>query len=148
MELKELSEKVLNLFGVDSVSKLDNKLKETVLTNDTSKYAEFVNIVEDLSIDWMQKIYQYYEADRKDKKQDYTPKSLSKLVAKLTETNGEVVYDICAGSGALTIQKWCLSPQKTFICEELDENVFPYLAFNMAVRNMNGYMIKIYSLIS
>lgn len=141
MELKELSEKVLNLFCVDSVSKLGNKLKETVLTNDTSKYAEFVNIVEDLSIDWMQKIYQYYEADRKDKKQDYTPKSLSKLVAKLTEANGEVVYDICAGSGALTIQKWCLSPQKTFICEELDENVFPYLAFNMAVRNMNGYII-------
>jgi len=141
MELKELSEKVLNLFCVDSVSKLGSKLKETVLTNDTSKYAEFVNIVEDLSIDWMQKIYQYYEADRKDKKQDYTPKSLSKLVAKLTETNGEVVYDICAGSGALTIQKWCLSPQKTFICEELDENVFPYLAFNMAVRNMNGYII-------
>jgi type I restriction-modification system DNA methylase subunit len=141
MESKELSEKVLNLFCVDSVSKLGSKLKETVLTNDTSKYAEFVNIVEDLSIDWMQKIYQYYEADRKDKKQDYTPKSLSKLVAKLTETNGEVVYDICAGSGALTIQKWCLSPQKTFICEELDENVFPYLAFNMAVRNMNGYII-------
>ncbi len=97
MELKELSEKVLNLFGVDSASKLGNKLKETVLANDTSKYAEFVNIVEDLSIDWMQKIYQYYEADRKDKKQDYTPKSLSKLIAKLTETNGEVVYDICAG---------------------------------------------------
>jgi type I restriction enzyme M protein len=27
-------------------------------------------------VDWMQKIYQYYLADRQEKKQDYTPASI------------------------------------------------------------------------
>lgn len=142
MELKELSEKVLNLFCVDSVSKLGEKLLETVLSNDREKFRQFSDMVDDLTVDWLQKIFQYYEADREQKKQDYTPRSLCKLCSELTETGGNVVYDICAGSGALTIQKWCKNPDKLFICEELDTNVIPYLLFNMALRNMSGYVIN------
>ena len=50
--------------------------------------------------------------------------------------------DLCAGSGAMTIQKWAQNPNKTFICEELDERVIPLLLFNMAVRNMGGYVLN------
>ena len=102
----------------------------------------YVDMVDgDLKTDNLQKIFQYYYADRKDKCQDYTPKSIAKLCAFATETSGLVVYDLCAGSGALTIQKWAQNPSKTFICEELDERVIPLLLFNMAVRNMSGYVI-------
>lgn len=102
----------------------------------------YVGMVDgDLTTDNLQKIFQYYYADRKDKCQDYTPKSIAKLCASATETSGLVVYDLCAGSGALTIQKWAQNPSKTFICEELDERVIPLLLFNMAVRNMSGYVI-------
>lgn len=34
------------------------------------------------------------------------------------------------------------NPAKTFICEELDARVIPFLLFNMAVRNMSGYIIN------
>ena len=51
-------------------------------------------------------IFQYYFADRKEKMQDYTPKSLAVAVAELSKTENEkICLDLCAGSGALTIQK-------------------------------------------
>ena len=63
----------------------------------------------------MQKIFQYYLADRKVKMQDYTPVSLAKFVGKLVRTENEhTVYDLCAGSGALTIQKWNLNNELKF----------------------------------
>lgn len=141
MELKELCEKVCEIFEVESIKDLRNAIEKCILFNFTEKYSLFCDCVENLSIDWLQKIFQYYEADREEKKQDYTPKSICKLCAELTKTDGKVVYDICAGSGAMTIQKWVQDKNKTFICEELDENVLPFLQFNMAVRNMNGYVI-------
>lgn len=103
----------------------------------------YVGMVDgDLETDNLQKIFQYHYADRKEKCQDYTPKSIAKLCATASEANGNIVYDLCAGSGALTIQKWAQNPDKTFICEELDERVIPFLLFNMAVRNMRGYVIN------
>lgn len=142
MELGELCKKTLDIFECDNISELGGKLYDAVINNDIVKLTAFCNTVKDLTVDWLQKIFQYYEADRKEKKQDYTPKSIAKLCAELTEMGGKIVYDICAGSGALTIQKWVRNPDKLFICEELDEKVIPYLLFNMAVRNMNGYIIN------
>ncbi len=142
MELGKLCKKTLEVFECKSVSELGGKLYDAVINGDVVKLTAFCDIVGDLKIDWLQKIFQYYQADRREKKQDYTPLSIAKLCAKLTETEGKVVYDICAGSGALTIQKWVRNPDKIFICEELDENVIPYLLFNMAVRNMRGYVIN------
>ncbi len=142
MELGELCKKTLDIFECDNISELGGKLYDAVINNDIVKLTTFCNTVKDLTVDWLQKIFQYYEADRKEKKQDYTPKSIAKLCAELTEMGGKIVYDICAGSGALTIQKWVRNPDKLFICEELDEKVIPYLLFNMAVRNMNGYIIN------
>ena len=142
MELSELCKKTLKIFECNNTSELGEKLFRTVLKSDIQKLLLFSECVSDLTVDWLQKIFQYYESDRQEKKQDYTPKSIAKLCAALTETGGKTVYDICAGSGALTIQKWVKNPDKLFICEELDENVIPYLLFNMAVRNMSGYVIN------
>jgi type I restriction-modification system DNA methylase subunit len=142
MELKQLCEKTLEIFEIDDISELSDRLLETVINHDVEKFQAFSETVEDLSVDWLQKIFQYYEADRTEKKQDYTPKSIAKLVSELTKTDGKTVYDICAGSGALTIQKWVQNPDKIFICEELDKKVIPFLLFNMVVRNMNGYVIN------
>lgn len=158
IELKTLIDHLVELFGISSPDELKGAVEACVFTDDTDKMSAFCEFVGDLKIDWMQKIFQYYEADRVEKKQDYTPLSLCKLCAELTKTEGNTVYDICAGSGALTIQKWAQNSQKTFICEELDINVLPFLLFNMIVRNMSGYvinrdvlsqkLIKVYRLIS
>ena len=142
MELGELCKKTLDIFGCNNTSELGGKLYDTVMNGNVVKLTAFCNTVNDLTVDWLQKIFQYYEADRQEKKQDYTPQSIAKLCAELTETGGKTVYDICAGSGALTIQKWVRNPDKLFICEELDKKVIPYLLFNMAVRNISGYVIN------
>nr|DAX28067.1 MAG TPA: N-6 DNA Methylase [Caudoviricetes sp.] len=144
MELKQLTEKLLEKFNINNISELKNKLLNICLSNDVSIYDWYVDLIEnDLETDYLQKIFQYYEADRKEKMQDYTPKSLSKLISELTKTENEKwIYDCCSGSGALTIQKWNTNTKLSFICEELDENVIPFLLFNIAVRNINAYVIN------
>ena len=67
--------------------------------------------------------------------QDYTPKSLADFMGLLLGKS-ETVVDLCAGSGALTIQKWSRDKQSKFILYELDERVIPFLLFNMAIRNI------------
>ncbi|MDD3186573.1 MAG: N-6 DNA methylase [Anaerostipes sp.] len=139
MELKELTEKTLEIFQVDSTGELSIKMFDIEMKNDVEYYKKFKELVKDLSIDWLQKIFQYYQADRVEKKQDYTPKSLASLIARLADMENEAknTIDMCAGSGSLTIQKWNLNHNQVFMLYELDENVIPYLIFNMAIRNIS-----------
>lgn len=136
MELKELTEKFKAIFG-----ELEDFNLELLTDSNCSKYLELIN--NDLETDYLQKIWQFFMADRENKKQDFTPKSLGKLLSKLTESeNEEWVYDMCSGSGALTIQKWCSNKKLKFVCEELDENLIPFLLFNLKIRNIEGYVIN------
>ena len=65
MELKEITEKMLELLNVKSTEELSDRLFEVVKNNDMTIYEKFCEIVEnDLSVDWMQMIFQYYQADR------------------------------------------------------------------------------------
>lgn len=136
MELLELKDKTLAIFNASDVSSLGQKLLECVQKEDINKYNKFLSLIEDdLSTDWLQMIYQYYEADRTEKKQDYTPKSLAILCAKLCCDDDCI--DLCSGSGALTIQKWNINKNIHFELYEYDENVLPYLIFNMVIRNID-----------
>lgn len=138
MELSELTEKVQAAFEITDIGKLSETLLEIVLTDDTSKYELFENLVKPLDVDWLQMIYQYWLADRENKKQDYTPKSLALFLAKMITPEYGTVVDMCAGSGALTIQAWAENPNLEFECIEFDENVIPILLFNLAVRNIKA----------
>lgn len=139
MELKELTDKTLKIFNIDNTADLPLKLMECVEQEDIETYEKFENLVGDLTTDWMQKIYQYYLADRKEKMQDYTPKSLAKFMSKLAlQNNDGLIVDMCAGSGALTIQAWNLDNDLEFECLEYDEKVLPILIFNMAIRNIRS----------
>lgn len=137
MELLELKNKIFDCFSINDIHDFKDKLYQIVIDHDVEIYDKFCNIVNnDLSQDYLQKIFQYYLADRKEKKQDYTPSSLAKLVCKLSNSNE--IIDMCAGSGALTIQKWNLNQDATFKLYEFDENIIPYLLFNLCVRNINA----------
>lgn len=138
MELKQLTEQTLELFKAKDVKELIQKLSKSYNDHELmQKFCELVN--NDLNTDWLQKIYQYYEADRSNKKQDYTPKSLADLMASLTLLGGDnEVVDMCAGSGALTIAAWRTNKNIKATCIEFDENVMPILVFNLALRNIKG----------
>lgn len=136
MELKELVDKTLEIFGASDIQELRDKIFEACKNNNELIFKSFKELVCDLNVDWLQKIFQYYEADRKDKKQDYTPKCLAEFCGRLAGES-DVVVDMCAGSGALTIQKWVLNNNQKFELYEFDENVIPYLLFNMMLRNID-----------
>lgn len=137
MELLALKENVLKLFGTD-IEGLGASLKAACMSQDERTFDRFCELVEgDLTEDWMQKIYQYYLADRKEKMQDYTPKCLAQFLAMLAGDAEEIV-DLCAGSGALIIQRWNRNRNQKFRVYELDENVIPFLIFNLAVRNIEA----------
>lgn len=134
MELKELTDRTLELFGVDNPDNLGSALMESV--SNTEKLKAFCDLVGgDLSVDWIQMIYQYYLADRKEKKQDYTPKTLARFMGMLAGDD-ETTVDMCAGSGALIIQKWNQNHDLEFKAIEIDGNVIPFLLFNMVLRNI------------
>lgn len=143
MELKVLCEKSIEIFEIKDITELSDKLFDVCMNNQHEYMKRFTEAVEDLSVDWLQKIFQYYEADRKEKMQYYTPSTLARFAGKLTETEEEkAVYDLCAGSGALTIQKWNLNHNLTFLCYELDKKVIPLLLFNLSVRNINAFVVN------
>ena len=140
MELKELAEKTLALFQISDFSSLGSAVMDAC--NDCEKLDAFCEMVDnDLSVDWMQKIYQYYFADREEKKQDFTPKSLAEFMGRLAD-NPKMVIDMCAGSGALTIQKWNQNHDQKFMLYELDENVIPFLLFNLVIRNIEAIVYR------
>lgn len=137
MELKYLCEKTLEIFDAKTVNALGESLMRSCKENDIQKFDAFNELVEDLNTDWLQKIFQYYQADRKEKMQDYTPETLADFAGRLAG-NSEEVIDMCAGSGALTIQKWRRNHKLRFRLYEFDENVIPYLLFNMILRNIES----------
>jgi type I restriction-modification system DNA methylase subunit len=141
LEIKELTKTLLDAFSAPDVLGLPNAIMAS--KGGFDKYVELVG--GDLETDYLQHIFQYFEADRAGKKQDYTPASLGRLVGRWSadpEHSGQVIYDCCAGSGALSIQAWAENPNAVFIAEELDERVIPFLLFNYALRNINGYVIN------
>lgn len=140
MELLEFKNKILSLCKVQEIKDIGEVLMRVVLNNETDFFDKYNEIIDD-SKDWLQALWQYYEADREKKKQDYTPKSLCKLVSALA---GEckTVYDCCGGSGALTIQMLKNHKIENIYVEELDENVIPFLLFNLCLHSASGVVIN------
>lgn len=103
--------------------------------------------------------FEEYNAERKSHKQDYTPDSVSKILATLTRSGAETfqkagysAYDPTAGTGSLLIQKWrddqlaetlwSYAPHRYFYrADELADNVIPYLIHNLAIRGMNAIVV-------
>lgn len=136
MELSDIKENIFSIFNITKIDDIGEKLMSCVKNADEKIYSDFVEMFNgDLSVDFLQPVYQYYIADRKEKKQDYTPKCLSNLVGRLIG-EADTITDMCAGSGSLTIQKWNQNHEQKFILYEIDENVLPFLLFNMALRNI------------
>ena len=144
MELLQLVKKFKSVFSIEKIEDVVDELKSTLLNAEKCRKLceDWILICPDLTIDYMQMIFQYYFADRKEKMQDYTPKSLAVAVAELSKTKDEkICLDLCAGSGALTIQKWNENNDLKFICKEYDSRVIPFLLFNLAIRNIDAEVI-------
>ena len=137
MELSEIRDSLLSILHVETVDAIPDAMLQEVMRQDNRLFHDVKEILPNLSHDWLRGIYQYYLADRDEKKQDFTPASLAVLMARLAG-DFDTIVDLCAGSGALTIAAWSIDPKRKFECFEIDERVIPFLLVNLAIRNMNA----------
>lgn len=168
-------------FDVSTVNKILNiddayKAPDTLLalmldkTQRENIFKKFLNISTDLSFDWFHEYFEHEQAERKSKKQDFTPDSIATLLNKLTSNTTGYYYEPTAGTGGILITRWwqdCLNdpvgtknntnipgisfftydPRKYWYqVEELSDRAVPFLIFNMAIRGMNGVAIQCDSL--
>ena len=115
------------------------------------KYKELIELNNyDMSTEWFQPIYGAELSERKQKKQDFTPKELSKLCSKLTLQRGSV-HEPTAGNGSMIIADWwerCRQrlPWEMFPSEnmvtawELSDRAIPILLLNLSIRGIMGYV--------
>lgn len=107
--------------------------------------------------DTFRQYFEEFAAERKSNQQDFTPQSITKLMAKLTDNNdkystGWTAYDCAAGTGAMILSKWKKERDKYFpwdyrphnylyFCQELSDITIPYLIHNLALRGMNAIVV-------
>lgn len=122
-----------------------------------SLYMQFLEAFNgDVSIDWFHEYFQDEHADRKTKKQDFTPSSVGKLLSHLigdTSKGDGMFYEPAAGTGGITIKRWNDDRMQhspfnykpsmyLYTCEELSERSIPFLLFNLSVRGMNALVVQ------
>jgi len=131
-ELTEIISACKTIFCISDIAELPAKLA----TADNDVFQAFSDSV-DLDSEPIQKIFQYWMADRKEAKQDFTPPSLANLIARLAG-NEKSIYDCCAGCGSLTVAAKRINPKAEFVCDEKDNAVMPFLLFNLALHNVKA----------
>lgn len=133
-----LTRDIINeIIGTQETFEVPMKLMEKLDENPTKLFEGFLKYETDLSFDWFVDYFQEEHADRKNKKQDFTPKQIGKLMNQMlgkTDSN----LDLCAGTGTLTIERWNTNKDALFVCEEWSSEVMPFLLFNLAIRNMHA----------
>ncbi|MCL2722215.1 MAG: SAM-dependent methyltransferase [Treponema sp.] len=116
---------------------LDKKQKKIVFT----QFLELFN--NKLDEDFFHYYFQNEAAERNKMKQDFTPISVSGLVAELINESG-TYFEAAAGTGGMLIAQWKRNKDinNTYICEELSDRALPFLLLNMAFRGINGVVIQ------
>lgn len=168
---------VNKLLGIDDAFKAPTRMMELMLDDKKREetFKKFLEIETDMSYEWFQEYFGDEQAERKSKKQDFTPPSISKLVVKLVGKDNSTYYEPAAGTGSMLIAKWyndrlknplykrpetdnplikfLTSPTFTYDpraywyqAEELSDRAIPFLIFNMAIRGMNGSITQCDSL--
>ena len=146
------------IFDVSDSYQVPEKLMKTLL-NKKEREELFMKLLRannmNVDFDWFFEYFQDEHADRKNKKQDFTPECVCDLVSKLVMNskgdNGNY-YEVCAGTGGIMIKHWDnfrrtfspfdYKPQYHFaVVEELSDRAVPFLLLNMMIRGMNGIVI-------
>lgn len=157
--MKELTTDSINeLLGIKESYQASDKLMSILFNKEEREklFRSFLNQNWDMTFDWFHIYFQDEHADRVKHKQDFTPKSISNLLVKMSESDNKITcgtrLDVAAGSGGLTIEKWnqdrisvplfTYKPSMfIYQCEELSDRALPFLLFNLAIRGMNAVVL-------
>ncbi|EAG8276876.1 N-6 DNA methylase [Listeria monocytogenes] len=133
------NEKINEVLGVEDSYKAPENLMEILLEDEKRQqvFNEFLSITSDLSKEWFQGYFEAEHADRKNKKQDFTPSSASQICAEIVGASDRY-FEAAAGTGGMMIQYWNNNQNAFFEVEELSDRAIPFLLFNMSIRKMTG----------
>ncbi|OHY31302.1 methylase [Streptococcus parauberis] len=147
-----LTTKIIHeLLGIDEVFKAPNKLMEILFDKEKREdlFKQFLEYERDMSYEWFMQYFEEEQADRKNKKQDFTPQALSKMLSKIV--GGNSYFEVAAGTGSIMIQEWQEHRNESpftykpsnywYHVEELSDRAIPFLLFNMLIRGMNGIVV-------
>lgn len=167
---------VNHILGIDESYKAPEKMMQLMLDKQKRPelFKKFLRVSTDLKFDWFHEYFEDEQAERKSKKQDFTPDSIATLLNSLVDSDKSKGYyfEVAAGTGGILIKRWwddCLhdrvgnplhnNHQLQFLSiltydprsywyqvEEMSDKAIPFLIFNMAIRGMNGVVIQCDSL--
>ena len=108
--MKNILSDINRMLGITDSYQAPEKIMN-ILTGDEKEcirvFKEFLNYFKcDISYDWFHEYFEDEHADRKNNKQDFTPKCLSTLVSKLLGSDTGVTYEPTAGTGGMLISKY------------------------------------------
>ena len=151
------TETIHRILGIDEFFKTPTMLMELMLNKEERErvFSEFLEVDTDLTYDWFHNYFQEEQADRKNKKQDFTPNSISKIltgIVGLNEQDDGMRFDVAAGTGGITIQMWnddrlkhspfdYMPSMYYYTTVELSDRAIPFLIFNLAIRGMNATVV-------
>lgn len=169
---------VNNLLGIDDAFKAPGRLMEVLLKREEREklFRNFLKIDTNLEYDWFREYFETEQAERKSKKQDFTPNTVAKLANSIVSEPGQTdYYEMAAGTGGMMIARWVYNikedpafehkrkdtmvndvltssiftynPQAYWYhLEELSDRAIPFLLFNASIRGINAVVIQCDSL--
>ena len=145
-------EHVLKIFNIEDLTELPEAIMNVLFSTDRDDiFKDLIKINQgDMSHDWFQDIYEGELAERKKKKQDFTPNTISLICSKLTDQTGSI-HEPTAGNGSMIIADWWdrsskklpwgVFPSKNIVdCWELSNRSLPILLINLSIRGIMGYV--------
>lgn len=154
--MKTTTEKINELLSIKESFKAPDRIMEILYKDKEQREEIFMKFLKtfdnDVFYDWFHEYFQEEQADRKNKKQDFTPDCVAQLLSKLTKSKNNTVYEPTAGTGGILIKKWVdilisegifkYSPNNhLFVCEDLSDRSIPFLLFNLCIRGLNAVVI-------
>lgn len=169
---------VNDLLGIDDAFKAPERLMEILLKKEEREelFGNFLKIDTNLDYDWFHEYFETEQAERKSKKQDFTPNSVARLANAITsEPRQTDYYEMAAGTGGMMITRWAYNVKEDpaftgkikstmaddiltssiftysprtywYHLEELSNRAIPFLLFNASIRGMNAEIIQCDSL--
>ena len=146
---------VFKIFGINDIMDLPDAVMDIVMGVKDNRDKVYHKLLDasgyDLSHDWFAEIYESELAQRKQKKQDFTPSSVSLLISELTGVSTGTIHEPTAGNGSMLIADWYrrikrvfsweyFPSQNIFCCWELSDRSIPLLLLNLSIRGMMGYV--------
>lgn len=145
---------LFHLLGISDLTALPARVMEILTGEETVRNQIYLELLKlnnhDLSHDWFQPLYESELAERKQKKQDFTPPELSIICSRLTSQEGSI-HEPTAGNGSMIIADWwerqrkrlpwdSYPSQNLVTCWELSERSIPLLLLNLSIRGIMGYV--------